>query len=76
MQVDAGRKAGLADPAALKGAVDPPSPHDAECVFLGRRLRYRDDATEVTLHEAGRLVYRRRVDAEWADVYEPWLAVR
>jgi hypothetical protein len=68
--------AGAADPAALGDATPAPDPHEADCVFLGRRLRYRADATAITVHEGGRLVYRLRHDADWADVWEPWLAVR
>ena len=68
--------ASVADPAALTGSPPASEPHEVDCVFLGRRLRYRADATAVTLRDAGRPVYRWRLGAAWADVGEPWLAVR
>jgi hypothetical protein len=68
--------ASVADPAAMRGSAPAPEAHEVDCVFLGRRLRYRADATEVTLREAERPVYRWRLGKPWANVWEPWLAVR
>jgi len=48
----------------------PPS-FEAECVFRGQRLQYREDAERMELRQNGRALYRWRKGAAWAEVCAP-----
>lgn len=44
---------------------------EAECVFRGQRMEYREDATILELRRNGALIYRWEKGTPWADVSSP-----
>lgn len=49
-------------------ANDPVSPTEVDCLLRGQHVRYREDATSMTLQRGKDLLYHWRKGASWADV--------
>ncbi|MBN1954929.1 MAG: hypothetical protein JW900_07745 [Anaerolineae bacterium] len=54
-------------------AVDPPAPFAADCTLRGERCQYREDRESIELARGGKLLYRWRKGAAWAEVCAPEL---